>query len=182
VVNTDAVISRSAQDGIYDIQLSALLDDPFMTLNNANIFDIAIVDCLADSFVPQTIGPISYIVRTTALTETFPEYENQKSIDYGDGTNIELCGERTYALSDGAGGSVAHFITIDVSAGHGNDKVLSVQTNDDNMVGTHTVTLTVSLTDYGAVTYDETFDVVIDTCLISYTEATPLSAFTYNVG
>jgi hypothetical protein len=100
-------------------------------------------------------------VANVAVTKSFVTYLESRSVAYGDGTGIDLCGARTYAFT--APANHATFATIN-DLGSNNHNI-SVHTASDALVGTHLINMKVSLASYPTVFITEVLTVTISTCL-----------------
>lgn len=99
-----------------------------------------------------------------AVTRAFITYKDDRSLTYGDGTGIDLCGARTYAFT--APANHATFAVIQNPST--NNYLIKVETSSDALVGTHLLKLKVSLASYPTRFIEETLTVTIATCLVSY--------------
>jgi hypothetical protein len=143
---------------------STLNNVPTNTANIQNVTQVNIYNCLNAVFTSQSLGALAYNVANVAVTKPFVTYLESRSIAYGDGTGIDLCGARTYAFTLPA--NHASFATIQNLGS--NNHAISVQTSSDLLVGIHTINMKVSLASYPAVFITEALTVTIATCLQSY--------------
>jgi hypothetical protein len=149
-------------EGIYVVELTGTLDDIPGTTNEENFFEVRIYDCNQALPVSQSLPDITYGVGNAAIETAFVLYEDDRSQSYGDGTNSDLCGTRSYSIEGPTDwDDFATLTQVDAT----NWKITIETPNDDVYVGEYDVILRVTLDSYPTQYLDEVFRVTINTCI-----------------
>ena len=117
--------------------------------------------CDVTTLNTQVLADMTTTVKVgTAVTQTFTYFTDLSGISTGIPAN---CGPRTYALTGNGA-----FLTLTVPADPFTTALtLTLQTDNDSDIGSHPVTLTVSLVNYPTVTpVTATFNAIINPCVI----------------
>jgi hypothetical protein len=157
------------------MSLTATLSDSYYSESpnqvSINDWTLTLTDpCETSSIVDSLDIPqqSTSVLLGTPLQYSFTNLQDQFSADYGDG--YDICGNRVYSTSG------CDFVMVHVS-GDTSDSVnadtISIQTDDHadvNSHNAHTCSITVALENYPDVKHTETFEVIIEPCVVvSYT-------------
>jgi hypothetical protein len=110
----------------------------------------------------------SVFVASGPVTQQVGVFKDQVSVSYGDSTGTQYCGARSYSItsvknSQATEGLDLPDFSIDASTG-----LISVQSSNPAQIGTHTVTVTVSLSSYSSITSTlATFKITILPCAVT---------------
>jgi hypothetical protein len=110
----------------------------------------------------------SVLIATGPVTQQVGVISDQVSVDHGDATGTQYCGNRHYSISSVISTiATATLDALSLSVGADNG-LITLQSSNPLHVGTHTATVTVSLTDYPSITLAlSTFTITIQKCAVA---------------
>ena len=145
----------------------------FPTILATTTFTITVLDpCLTTTLIQPTL-PLSDMT-TSVLADSGPinqqvdVIKDQVSVDHGDATGTQYCGARQYSITSvintqATAALDSPDLSIDASNG-----VIAVESSNPAQIGTHTVTVTVSLSSYSSITSTlATFQITILPCAVT---------------
>jgi hypothetical protein len=110
----------------------------------------------------------SVLLAAGAITQQVGATKDYISVTYGDSSGTQYCSARSYSITSSIN-SLATVnldvtsLSIDVNTG-----LISVQSSDFSQIGTHTATVTVSLSSYTSVpSITSTFQITILPCAVT---------------
>jgi hypothetical protein len=110
----------------------------------------------------------SVYVASGPVTQQVGVFKDQVSVDHGDLTGTQYCGARQYSITSvintlATAALVSPDFQINSASG-----LISVQSNNPAQIGTHTVTVTVTLSSYSSITSTlATFQITILPCVVT---------------
>ena len=127
--------------------------------------------CLSTVLVQPLPAPtdmaISVLLATGPVTQQIGTVKDQVSVAHGDSTGTQYCGLRQYSIASVLGTATtaldASSLSIGLSTG-----LITLQSSNSAHVGTHTVTVTASLSSYTSITLAlSQFTVTIAPCVVT---------------
>jgi hypothetical protein len=145
----------------------------FPTVLTTTTFTITVVDpCLTTTLIQPTPAlsdmTTSVFVASGPVTQNVGIIKDQVSVDHGDSTGTQYCSARQYSITSvintlATAALDSTDFSIDASTG-----LISVQSSNPAEIGTHTVTVTVSLSSYPSITSTlATFQITILPCAVT---------------
>jgi len=143
--------------GTYQLIIQRDVTDGTLTTTKDQLtFDVHLIISCSDTVINAPVVPD--LTTTVLAVPPLPPHQvalftDQVSLTNGDLSGVTYCGNRVYSLDT----STPSFGTFDPST-----LEISVATSDPVDIGTHAVTLILSLVDYPAVSTPVSFNVIID--------------------
>jgi hypothetical protein len=145
----------------------------FPTVLATTTFTITVVDpCLTTTLIQPT--PALSDMTTSVLADSGPinqqvnVIKDQVSVDHGDTTGTQCCGARQYSITSVINTQATEALDSPDFQINSDSGLISVQSNNPAQIGTHTVIVVASLSNYPSITLTlATFQITILPCAVT---------------